>query len=116
MVERTGSILQENQSLDVSLRPVQPMKQRPTLQTQTKETFDRFFRAQTEGDPSPTTILAPLRLRYFSPEELSRLFGLGTDTRRFAWPAEVTTKSKYRLIGNSVNVHVVAELVDYLFE
>jgi len=97
MVERTGSILQENESLD------------------TKETFDRFLQAQAEGDPNPTSILAPLRLRYFSPEELLRLFGFDTDTGPFSWPAGVTTKSKYKLIGNSVNVHVVAELVDYLF-
>jgi tRNA (cytosine38-C5)-methyltransferase len=57
-----------------------------------------------------------LRLRYFSPEELLRLFGFDTDTEAFTWPAGVTTKSKYKLIGNSVNVHVVAELIDYLLE
>jgi len=97
MVERTGSILQENELLD------------------TKETFDRFLEAQAGGDLNPTAILAPLRLRYFSPEELLRFFGFGTGIRPLTWPAEVTAKSKYRLIGNSVNVHVVAELVDYLF-
>jgi len=92
------------------------MKRRPTWYTQTKETFDRFLQAQVEGDSNPTAILTPLRLRYFSPGELSRIFGFGTDARPFTWPAEVTTKSKYRLIGNSVNVHVVAELVNYLCE
>ncbi len=61
-------------------------------------------------------ILLPLRLRYFSPEELLRLFcfkdagGDGT----FRWPEGVSTKSKYRLIGNSVNVLVVSELIEYL--
>jgi tRNA (cytosine38-C5)-methyltransferase len=45
-----------------------------------------------------------------------RLFGIGTGTGSFNWPAGITTKSKYRFIGNSVNTHVVAELIDYLFE
>ncbi|KAF9645029.1 S-adenosyl-L-methionine-dependent methyltransferase [Thelephora ganbajun] len=86
MVERTGSILQENESLDA------------------------------EGDSNPMAILEPLRLRYFSPRELSKLFGFGTNTKPFIWPAGCTVKSKYRLIGNSVNVHVVAKLINYLFE
>ena len=116
MVERTGSILQENESLDVGFQPALSAKRRLSWRTQTKETFDRFLQAQAEGDPNPTAVLAPLRLRYFSPEELSRLFGFGTDSGPFTWPAEVTKKSKYKLIGNSVNVRVVTELVNYLFE
>lgn len=84
--------------------------------TQTKETFERFLQAQADGDPNPALILAPLRLRYFSAEELLRLFGFGTGTIPFTWPAGITTKGKYRFIGNSVNIHVVAELINYLFE
>ena len=116
MVERTGSILQENELLSVSLRSVPFMKLRSILWVQTKETFDRFLQAQAEGDPNPTAVLAPLRLRYFSPEELLRLFGFGDGAGQFTWPTGITTKSKYRFIGNSVNTHVVAELINYLFE
>jgi tRNA (cytosine38-C5)-methyltransferase len=68
-------------------------------------------------------ILDTLRLRYFSPEELLRLFSFApplTSTNlpehSFVWPDGVSRKTKYRLIGNSVNVKVVQELVSYLFE
>ena len=61
-------------------------------------------------------ILRPLCLRYFSPEELLQLFcfekvGSGST---FRWPEGVSTKTKYRLIGNSVNVFVVSALIQYL--
>ena len=62
-------------------------------------------------------ILRPLRLRYFSPEELLRLFcfeDVGTSDRTFRWPEGVSTKTKYRLIGNSVNVLVVSTLIECL--
>ena len=69
-------------------------------------------------------ILDSLRLRYFTPTELLRIFCfLPTNTAaeggrhpEFHWPEDLSTKAKYRLIGNSVNVRVVANLIDYLFE
>ena len=62
-------------------------------------------------------ILRPLRLRYFSPEELLRLFcfeDAGSDST-FRWPEGVSIKTKYRLIGNSVNVLVVSALIECLY-
>ena len=78
--------------------------------------------------------IAALRLRYFTPTELLRLFhfipinsphcredaplttGLNTNIHLyFQWPSNVTDKTQYRLIGNSVNVEVVRRLVNYLF-
>jgi len=59
-------------------------------------------------------ILRPLRLRYFSPEELLRLFCFENAGSTFRWPEGVSTKTKYRLIGNSVNVFVVSALIQYL--
>ncbi|KAF9455789.1 S-adenosyl-L-methionine-dependent methyltransferase [Collybia nuda] len=100
LVERAGSILQENDNLN------------------TTEIFDKFFQAQSEADPRALEILKPLRLRYFSPIELLRLFHfipLGTPSV-FSWPEGVSTKTKYRLIGNSVNVEVVERLIEYLFQ
>ena len=82
---------------------------------QTTETFDKFFLAQAR-DERAVEILRPLRLRYFSPEELLRLFcfdDLGGNNT-FRWPEGVSTKTKYRLIGNSVNVLVVSKLIEYL--
>lgn len=32
----------------------------------------------------------------------------------FEWPSSTTRKTRYRLIGNSVNVEVVAQLLRYL--
>lgn len=69
-------------------------------------------------------MLDPLRLRYFTPTELLRIFCFlptNTDAERgrqtqFYWPVDLSTKAKYRLIGNSVNVRVVTDLINYLFE
>ncbi|KAH9981611.1 S-adenosyl-L-methionine-dependent methyltransferase [Russula compacta] len=99
LVERAGSILQENEELD------------------TTETFDKFLLAQASGEARAVDILRPLGLRYFSPEELLRLLcfeGVGSDST-FRWPEGVSSKTKYRLIGNSVNVLVVRALIEYLY-
>ncbi|KAI0321904.1 S-adenosyl-L-methionine-dependent methyltransferase [Amylostereum chailletii] len=100
LVERAGSILQENTELD------------------TTATFDTFLKAKGRDDPDALNILHPLKLRYFTPSELLRLFAFvrpGTEDQ-FVWPPGVSTKVKYRLLGNSVNVRVVSKLVDFLFE
>lgn len=98
-VEGAGSILQLNEDLN------------------TTEVFDAFLEAKEQGSTDAVRLLDPLRLRYFTPSELLRLFAF-TDPRRdeeqFVWPASVSTKVKYRLIGNSVNVKVVSELISYL--
>jgi tRNA (cytosine38-C5)-methyltransferase len=83
---------------------------------QTAETFDKFLLAQACGDERAAEILHPLRLRYFSPGELLRLFCLedvGSGSN-FRWPDGISTKTKYRLIGNSVNVLVVTALIEHL--
>ncbi|CAA7269223.1 unnamed protein product [Cyclocybe aegerita] len=102
LVERAGSILQENEDLD------------------TTATFDAFLEASNSGDHHVVDILRPLRLRYFSPSELLRIFAFDPPTSAgpstFVWPEKISTKSKYKLIGNSVNVHVVQQLIMYLFQ
>ncbi|KAI5119794.1 hypothetical protein M0805_006591 [Coniferiporia weirii] len=116
MVERSGSILQMNEELD----------------RQTTRVFDEFLSLQVQSSASsdklrsdtfqPTNLLLPLRLRYFSPSELLRLFHFeplqspNGSNIKFIWPQGVSEKSKYRLIGNSVNVEVVRHLINYLFE
>ncbi|KAH9917391.1 S-adenosyl-L-methionine-dependent methyltransferase [Epithele typhae] len=92
LVERAGSILQENEELD------------------------------REGHDDAVRLLEPLRLRYFSPTELLRLSGFFPTRKEtgarvdFVWAEDISTKTKYKLIGNSVNVRVAKELIDYLFE
>jgi len=119
LVERAGSILQENEELDVSVGGKWLcMLFADSYTQQTTETFDKFILAQARGDELGVEILCPLRLRYFSPEELLRLFcfnDLGGNNT-FRWPEGVSTKTKYRLIGNSVNVLVVSKLIEYLCE
>ncbi|KAF9530378.1 S-adenosyl-L-methionine-dependent methyltransferase [Crepidotus variabilis] len=101
LVERSGSILQKAEILD------------------TTKIFDDFLAAQARADEDPVKILRPLGLRYFSPEELLRLFSFDSlspsSGPSFTWPPNISTKSKYKLIGNSVNVKVVESLIRYLF-
>lgn len=53
-----------------------------------------------------------LNLRYFSPKEVSRLMSF---PENFDFPKETGRNKKYRLLGNSLNVKVVAELIKLLF-
>jgi tRNA (cytosine38-C5)-methyltransferase len=50
----------------------------------------------------------PLTIRYFTPQELLRLFGF---PKSFRFPAALNKSKCYELIGNSVNVEVVARLL-----
>ncbi|XP_063234491.1 tRNA (cytosine(38)-C(5))-methyltransferase [Bacillus rossius redtenbacheri] len=55
--------------------------------------------------------LKALRLRYFTDREVARLMCF---PECFGFPEDVTWKQRYRLLGNSVNVHVVALLIALL--
>ena len=57
-------------------------------------------------------ILEKLMLRYFTPKEVCRLMCFPED---FTFPEHVTRKQKYRLLGNSINVHVVSKLIFLLY-
>jgi site-specific DNA-cytosine methylase len=82
----------------------------------------------THDDTTPSHALDSLigKLRYFTPEELLRLFGfLSPDTSSSPHPTEsffpldettLTNRKKYELIGNSLNVTVASCLLQFLFE
>lgn len=53
-------------------------------------------------------LLIDLKLRYFTPKEVSRLMCFPED---FSFPNTITNKQRYRLLGNSINVHVVSQLI-----
>ncbi|KAL8165119.1 UNVERIFIED_CONTAM: hypothetical protein K2H54_029668 [Gekko kuhli] len=55
--------------------------------------------------------LSTLKLRYFTPREIANLHGFPPE---FDFPGNVTMKQHYRLLGNSLNVHVVAKLISIL--
>ncbi|XP_012057662.1 PREDICTED: tRNA (cytosine(38)-C(5))-methyltransferase [Atta cephalotes] len=53
-------------------------------------------------------ILSDLKLRFFSPKEICRLMCFPED---FHFPEHTTDRQKYRLLGNSINIHVVSRLI-----
>ncbi|CAF91437.1 unnamed protein product, partial [Tetraodon nigroviridis] len=55
--------------------------------------------------------LLELKLRYFTPREVANLMGFPPT---FSFPESVSTKQQYRLLGNSLNVVVVAKLLQLL--
>ncbi|XP_028620718.1 tRNA (cytosine(38)-C(5))-methyltransferase [Grammomys surdaster] len=57
--------------------------------------------------------LSMLKLRYFTPREVANLQGFPPE---FGFPEKTTVKQRYRLLGNSLNVHVVAKLLTVLCE
>jgi len=78
-----------------------------------QEIHRAFHQAAEQDETSKGKTLLQLRLRYFSPQEIANLMCF---PKSFGFPSFVTMKQKYRLLGNSINVQVVAELLkDCLF-
>ncbi|KAJ8715945.1 hypothetical protein PYW08_013230 [Mythimna loreyi] len=57
--------------------------------------------------------LKELKLRYFTPKEVLMLMSF---PKSYSLPTNISMKQCYRLIGNSVNVKVISELLKLLFE
>ena len=72
-----------------------------------------YSRARQEPDEDKRVeILKELRLRRFSPSEIARILGFPST---FRFPEETTTAQRYRVLGNSLNVSVVAKLMRIMF-
>eukprot|EP00536_Pseudo-nitzschia_multiseries_P007552 jgi/Psemu1/195867/e_gw1.179.67.1 len=56
--------------------------------------------------------LDPSRLRYFSGNELARLFGFSSG---FSFPSDTSPRQHWKLMGNSLNVGVASKLVELGF-
>lgn len=56
-------------------------------------------------------LLKRLNLRFFTPKEVSRLMSF---PEGYAWPNNVPDRQKYMVLGNSINVKVVSELIKLL--
>ncbi|KOX71481.1 tRNA (cytosine-5-)-methyltransferase [Melipona quadrifasciata] len=81
----------------------------------TKEIIQQtFLEANKYGKKSleASEILQRLMLRYFTPREVCRLMCFPEE---FVFPEHITCKQKYRLLGNSINVHVVSRLIFLLY-
>ncbi|KAF9920275.1 Sphingolipid C9-methyltransferase 2 [Linnemannia zychae] len=59
-------------------------------------------------------LLRSLGLRYFTEHEVARLMGFPVSEGKFSFPETTSLKQRYRVLGNSINVKVVAELIKYL--
>ncbi|XP_028029127.1 tRNA (cytosine(38)-C(5))-methyltransferase [Bombyx mandarina] len=57
--------------------------------------------------------LKKLKLRFFTSKEILRLMSFPSE---YSFPTTVTRKQCYRLLGNSVNVKVISELLQILFD
>ncbi|XP_006894358.1 PREDICTED: tRNA (cytosine(38)-C(5))-methyltransferase [Elephantulus edwardii] len=57
--------------------------------------------------------LLMLKMRYFTPKEIANLLGFPP---AFGFPEKITMKQSYHLLGNSLNVHIVAKLIKILCE
>ncbi|XP_075408564.1 tRNA (cytosine(38)-C(5))-methyltransferase isoform X1 [Tenrec ecaudatus] len=91
-VEGTGSVLQTSEDVQV----------------------EHIYKSlNTLSEEEKATKLLLLKLRYFTPKEIANLLGFPPE---FGFPENVTVKQRYRLLGNSLNVHIVAKLIKILFE
>ncbi|KAI4871252.1 hypothetical protein NFI96_019772 [Prochilodus magdalenae] len=89
-VEGTGSVLQS--SKDVELESV-------------------FKSLEVLSEEDKLKQLSRLRLRYFTPREIANLMGFPSC---FTFPPNISIKQQYRVLGNSLNVCVVAKLISLM--
>ncbi|XP_051061810.1 tRNA (cytosine(38)-C(5))-methyltransferase isoform X2 [Phodopus roborovskii] len=84
------------------------------LQTAEDVQIENVFKSLNELPPEEKIAkLSTLKLRYFTPREIANLQGFPPE---FGFPEKITVKQRYRLLGNSLNVHVVAKLITILCE
>ncbi|XP_028158075.1 tRNA (cytosine(38)-C(5))-methyltransferase [Ostrinia furnacalis] len=81
-----------------------------------RETVKECFKkanASEVSSPEFIQTMRELKLRFFTPKEISALMAFPKD---YSFPQTVTIKQCYRLLGNSVNVKVISELLKILFD
>eukprot|EP00118_Oscarella_pearsei_P012293 m.89599 g.89599 ORF g.89599 m.89599 type:complete len:357 (+) comp36611_c0_seq5:49-1119(+) len=88
-VEGTGSVLQMAESVSM-------------------DSVYSKFKAEAGCGDSEKSVLSSLKLRFFSPREVANLLSFPP---RFRFPDSISSRQKYRLLGNSLNVHVVMKLL-----
>ncbi|XP_051969667.1 tRNA (cytosine(38)-C(5))-methyltransferase isoform X1 [Xyrauchen texanus] len=86
-VEGTGSVLQS--CVDVEMESV-------------------FKSLELLSDEDKLKQLLRLKLRYFTPREIANIMGFPVE---FTFPKHISVKQQYRVLGNSLNVHVVSNLI-----
>uniref|UniRef100_A0A182FAT0 tRNA (cytosine(38)-C(5))-methyltransferase n=1 Tax=Anopheles albimanus TaxID=7167 RepID=A0A182FAT0_ANOAL len=78
-----------------------------------KEEFDKVYQSASlvTDESEKMALLGSLRVRYFTPQEVAKLMSF---PENFNFPDSVTDKQRYRVLGNSINVHVVSYLLEEL--
>ena len=75
--------------------------------------FEEYSKLQSEGKMEDSVeCLKKLNLRYFTPKEVANLMCFPSE---FNFPPSLSTNQCYKVMGNSLNVLVVASLMGYLF-
>nr|XP_057916900.1 tRNA (cytosine(38)-C(5))-methyltransferase [Doryrhamphus excisus] len=90
-VEGTGSVLQS------------------CMETEMESVFKHVDQCSKDDDKLQQ--LLKLKLRYFTPREVANLMGF---PKSFSFPAQIPIKQRYKVLGNSLNVVVVASLLQEL--
>ena len=78
--------------------------------------YDQVRSLPKEDAEAKLQLLRSLRIRFFTPREVARLMGFPEAEDGFSFPAESTKIQCYRVLGNSLNVTLVAFLLQLLFE
>ncbi|KAI9592523.1 S-adenosyl-L-methionine-dependent methyltransferase [Syncephalis fuscata] len=105
-VRGTGSILQTNQQADTT----DTFNQAWAPSGTSGHNNDNESTNETESTVN-ISLIESLGLRYFTEREIARLMGF---PETFAFPESVTRRQRYRALGNSLNVKVVAALISHL--
>ncbi|KAI9142332.1 S-adenosyl-L-methionine-dependent methyltransferase [Paraphysoderma sedebokerense] len=83
----------------------------PATSSSADSTKDTSTQGSTTNPSLPNNPLSALQMRYFTPREISNLLHFPSS---FSFPEITTLKQQYRLLGNSINVYVVSELIRYM--
>ncbi|KAM9673718.1 tRNA (cytosine(38)-C(5))-methyltransferase isoform 5-T5 [Trichechus inunguis] len=84
------------------------------LQTAEDVQIENIYKSISNlSEEEKITKLLTLKLRYFTPKEIANLLGFPP---QFGFPEMVTVKQRYCLLGNSLNVHIVAKLIKILYQ
>ncbi|KAF7989364.1 hypothetical protein HCN44_008038 [Aphidius gifuensis] len=78
------------------------------LSSDTVKKITKDLKIHNDKSNDNMELIKTLKLRYFSPKQVSQLMCFPDD---FTFPNDITKKQKYRLLGNSINVHVVSQLI-----
>ncbi|KAK3822657.1 MAG: TRNA aspartic acid methyltransferase 1 [Benniella sp.] len=106
-VESTGSILQMVTDKDTTVIFDEAEALKAKVQTNALDLDD-------ENNTKALALLRTLGLRYFTESEVAHLMGFPITEGRFSFPATTSLKQRYRVLGNSINVKVVSQLIRYL--